>query len=268
MERAEEEALEIRDGGVDLRQPLVHRLGRRGAGLDFETLLEVQNAVGLPAVGADAEPVAQATAERSHGVAVHAVHGLQGEKSGALVGAVLHRHEHGALALGAASPLAAPGAAAHERVVQLHMLVLPDAQHVVPVAVRHGAADLVQHELRGSPGHADHLAQPLRGDAALVGRGEVDRGEPLGQGKPRVLEQRPRRRGGLERAFPALPDGVPLQHVGAVVAAPRTAKAVPPANSRRGFEAGALRSEALRPFLEAGLGVLAHGFCAYCYEHV
>ena len=45
MERAEQEALEIRDGGVHLRQPLVDLRGRGGLGLDLDALLERQDPV-------------------------------------------------------------------------------------------------------------------------------------------------------------------------------------------------------------------------------
>ncbi len=255
---SEQEALEVRDGGVHLRKPFVHLLGGSGARLDLQAVLEIHDAVRLPPVRADAELVAQTLVEREHGVAVHAVHGLHGEKSGAIVGPVLHRHEHGSLALGTASPLAAPGPPAHEGVVQLHVLVVPDAQHVVPVAVPHGTSDLVQHQLRRSQGHADHLAQPLGGDAALVGGGEVDRGEPLGKGKARVLEQRPRGGGRLEPAAPALPDAMTLQHVGSVVVASRAPKSLAPANLRHGLQACAFGSVAHGPFLVAGLFIRFH----------
>ena len=56
MERPQQEALEIRDGGVHLRQPLVDLRGRGGLGLDLDALLEGQGPVRPPAVGADAEP--------------------------------------------------------------------------------------------------------------------------------------------------------------------------------------------------------------------
>jgi hypothetical protein len=36
---AEQEALEVRDGGVHFRQPLVHCFGGRGARLDLQTVL-------------------------------------------------------------------------------------------------------------------------------------------------------------------------------------------------------------------------------------
>ena len=266
---AEQEALEVRDGGVHLRKPFVDLLGGRGARLDLQALLEVHHAVRLPSVGVDAELVAQTLAERAHRVAVHMVHRLHGEKgAGAFVGPVLHGHEHGLLALGAASPLAASGPPAHEGVVQLHVLVVLDAQHVVPVAVPHGATDLVQHQLGRSPSHSDHLAQPLGGDAALVGGGEVDRGEPLGKGKARVLEQRPRGGRRLERAAPALPDAMSFQHVGAVVAASWALKSLAPANFRHGFQACVFGSKARCPFLVAGLFIRFHLVLICSFTHV
>ena len=63
MERAGQEALEIRDGGVHLRQPPVDLRGRRGLGLDLDALLERQDPVGPPAVGADVELFPETMAE-------------------------------------------------------------------------------------------------------------------------------------------------------------------------------------------------------------
>lgn len=45
MERAEQESLEIRDGGVHLRQPFVDFRRGRGSGIDLEALLERQDPV-------------------------------------------------------------------------------------------------------------------------------------------------------------------------------------------------------------------------------
>ena len=61
MERAEQKVLEIRDGGVHLRQPLVDLRGRGGLGLNLDALLERQDPVRPPAVGADAELVPESS---------------------------------------------------------------------------------------------------------------------------------------------------------------------------------------------------------------
>lgn len=238
VEGAEQEALEVRDGGVHLGKPFVHLFGGRGARLHHQSVLEFHHAVRPPSVGADAELVAQALAALG--------------KEFLFIFLSMDCQFQCRLTVSSAV------ASHHEGVVQLHVLVVPYAQHVVLVAVPHGASDLVQHQLRRSPGHADHLAQPLGGDAALVGRGEVDRGEPLGKGKARVLEQRPRGGRRLEPAASALPDSMTLQHVGSVVAASRAFKTLAPANLRHGFQACALRSVALCPFLVAGLFIRFH----------
>ena len=65
---AEQETLEVRDGGVHLGKPFVHVLGWRGARLDLLAVFEIQHAERPSSVGADAELVAQAIAERVHGV--------------------------------------------------------------------------------------------------------------------------------------------------------------------------------------------------------
>ena len=56
--------------------------------------------------------------------------------------------------------------------------------------------------------------------------------------------------------------------VGAVVSASRELKSLAPANLHHGYQACTLRSEALRPFLVAGLFIRSHLVLIYSFNHV
>ena len=98
-----------------------------------------------------------------------------------------------------AAPTLAAATPAHQRIVDLDEVMQP----INTVPVPHGHADFAQYPASSNPGHADLFSKTQGGNPALVRGDQVDRPEPLGQGKVGGMKQRARRKRGLVMALRA-----------------------------------------------------------------
>ncbi len=135
--------------------------------------------------------------ELSHRPLGHGTDLSHGDKPGTLL-PVFNRHQHGRLAFGSA-PTLATAPATHKSIVNLNQIMQP----VEAVSMPHGNAYLAQHPAGGEPEDADLFGEPHGRNAALVRDSQVDRPEPLGQGKVGGVKQRSRRERGLVMALGA-----------------------------------------------------------------
>ena len=245
MKRTQKKSFKVADHDMHLRQPFSGLV--RGCHLRVMLMGLGYRPQRSKRIGSHLGAFADAGAEFPDRPVIDMVDRACDHESGAGV-VFLNREYHRLSPLGAPSPLAR-ALAAHKGVVKLDQSV----QQILPVAVGHGCAQLAEHQPGGPPVHTDHLRQPQRRHAALVGAHQIDGGEPLGQAHLAVVEHGAGGHRGLAPAVLAFAKRTVGDLPGLVMSALRADEAVSPSDLLQKGSAGVFGGVFLRPFEIAGL---------------
>lgn len=244
VERAQDGPFGQGDGQMDPRQALAGLLGRRGCA-EVGVAFRRQGREVAAAVGANGLLLGDMGLHRLfRGLGRGVLDRRHGHETRTLA-PVLSHHQHRRLVRCAPAASSGPGRD-EKRFVGLDQPL----KLVPPIPVRHGLAQLLEHQPGRFVAKLQLLGKAAGGDAALVPAHEVDGPEPLHQRRPGPVEHGPIGQRDLVPAPGALPPARPgFQGVGLIEFAARTNKAVGPAHPFQRLSAGLLSG---KPLAELG----------------